>query len=137
MSNWTRFYDMSSGGGQKEAFKLCFIEADSETAAVIFYNRFGHSPDRVTCTCCGPDYSYDDERGDLAEASAYDRGCRNVKQGDDWVYLEEGDPERSWSPYVPLDEFVKRDDVMVIRAEDITDEDRRGSVPAQGYVWVD
>ena len=54
---WTRFHDMHSGGSQKEQWNLIFIEASQAEAELIFYNRFGHNPNRVSCTCCGPDYS--------------------------------------------------------------------------------
>lgn len=54
---WTEFYDMYSGGNAKEKWTRIFIEAREDDALAIFYNRFGHNPYRVTCTCCGPDYS--------------------------------------------------------------------------------
>jgi len=49
--------DMHSGGDLKEKWQYIYIEAPEEEAKVIFYNRFGHNPNRVTCTCCGKDYS--------------------------------------------------------------------------------
>ena len=58
------FMDMHSGGGLKERYSHIYIEAMGEDAAsLIFYNRFGHNPNRITCTCCGEDYAineYDD-----------------------------------------------------------------------------
>lgn len=54
---WTKFMDMHSGGGTKEDFEYLFIEAPIEEAKIIFYNRFGHNPEHITCTCCGSDYS--------------------------------------------------------------------------------
>ena len=56
MTRWTEFMDMHSGGGQKLDWAYIYIEAPLEEAKVIFYNRFGRNPDRVTCTCCGADY---------------------------------------------------------------------------------
>lgn len=53
----TTFLDMHSGGSRKEEYGLIAIEAPRDEAELIFYNRFGHNPNRVTCTCCGPDYS--------------------------------------------------------------------------------
>ncbi len=83
---YTRFMDMHSGGGLKEApYDKIFIEAPKDEARVIFYNRFGHSPDRVTCTCCGDDYSYDDGES-LAELSAYDRNCAT-----EYFYVDNGE----------------------------------------------
>lgn len=85
---WTRFMDMHSGGGQKEEWSKIYIEAPEEEAKVIFYNKFGHSPDRVTCTCCGEDYSTD-EGESLARVSAFDRGLRWVSDKRDHYYLTE------------------------------------------------
>lgn len=75
---WTRFMDMHSGGGTKEKpHEFIYIEALEEEAKVIFYNRFGHNPERVTCTCCGEDYSISSEKT-LRELTAYDRNCEYV-----------------------------------------------------------
>jgi len=123
---FTLFWDMHSGGYTKEPpFDKIFIEAPEDEAEVIFYNRFGHNPHRVTCTCCGPDYSISEEPT-LELATAYHRGC---KWGENEYDTESGD--------VSLDEYLARGDVLVIRAEDIKDEERHGSIPQQGYVWVD
>lgn len=55
---YTRFMDMYSGGSAKEdKFEYCYIEAPKEEAVMVFYHRFGHNPFRVSCTCCGEDYS--------------------------------------------------------------------------------
>ena len=73
MISWTHFWDMHSGGGCKEApYEHIFIEAPLEEAVRIFYNRFGHNPYRVSCTCCGEDYSVS-EYDTLEEATAYHR----------------------------------------------------------------
>ena len=53
---WTEFNDCHSGGGTKEQWEKIFIEAPKDEAVTVFYNRFGHNPRRVSCTCCGPDY---------------------------------------------------------------------------------
>jgi hypothetical protein len=54
---WTSFFDMSSGGGSKEDWNYILIELPQDQAEVYFYNRFGHNPHRISCTCCGSDYS--------------------------------------------------------------------------------
>ena len=107
---WTRFMDMHSGGGQKEDFVRCYIEAPEAEAVAIFYNRFRHNPNRVTCTCCGEDYSIT-ESETLEDATEYDRGD------------------------VPLVEYCKQEGVCVIRASQILTADKAGEVPEQGYVW--
>lgn len=68
---YTLFWDMNSGGEQKEKWSKIIIEAPEEEAKIIFYNRFGHSPDRVTCTCCGEDYSTSED-DNLFQLIAYD-----------------------------------------------------------------
>jgi hypothetical protein len=57
---WTVFLDMHCGGDCKEDASLIFIEAGIEEAKVVFYNMFHHNPERVSCTCCGPDYAIDE-----------------------------------------------------------------------------
>lgn len=128
---WTRFMDVHSGGGLKEDFQYCLIEAPEEEAKIIFYNRFGHNPERVSCTCCGEDYSISESKS-LEEATAYDRGCKWVKN----KYVEEPDPETSYKEYQTVAQYLKNDDVKVIYAQDIKPEERVGEVPQEGYVWV-
>ena len=72
---WTRFMDMHSGGGTKEPpYEYIYIEAPESEARVIFYNRFGHNPERVTCSCCGDDYSISEEET-LQQITAFERNC--------------------------------------------------------------
>lgn len=152
---WTQFWDMNSGGWQKEDWSQIYIEAPEEEAKVIFYNRFGHNPERITCTCCGEDYSIDEYKT-LTEATAYHRGCdssyfrpdgtecsqdeawvfgKGTKPGYSWGYVERGD-KSGYNKYKTLDEFLKSDDILVIYANDIKDDEREGYVPQQGYVWM-
>jgi len=85
----TRFMDMHSGGGCKEPpYNKIYIEAPEQEAMVIFQNRFGHNPNRVTCTCCGEDYSIDESKS-FAQASGYDRNCHSEQNGKEWSYVEE------------------------------------------------
>ena len=136
MTKWTRFMDMHSGGSTKEAsYEYIYIEAPETEAITIFFNRFGHNPRRVTCTCCGDDYSIGEEES-LQQATAFERGC-NDKDG---KYIEE--PRTSeYSDHVwtltTLEDYLKKETVLVIRKEDIKPEERKGSVPSQGYVWMD
>jgi hypothetical protein len=109
---WTTFLDMHSGGDQKEKWGHIFIEAPEDEAQVIFYNRFGHNPNRVTCTCCGNDYSVD-EHPTLEEATEFHRKGRTVE------------------------EYRKDPTVLIVPKSKILDSERKGTVPPQGYVWVD
>jgi hypothetical protein len=123
--------DMYSGGECKLGWELIFIEAPIKEAKVIFYNMFNRNPERVTCTCCGEDYSID-AHPSLEQASAFDRGCDYDKTG--WV--ERPNQKFSMHPYQTLDEFVKRKDVRIVRADQILPSTRMGDVPPEGYVWA-
>jgi len=129
---WTEFMDMNSGGGRKEKWSYIYIEAPEDEAKVIFYNRFGHNPERVTCTCCGDDYSIT-EYEDLRRATAYQRGCKCGKDG----YIEE--PDRKYDPnkqLISLEDYIKQDMSLVVDRDSIKPEERKGDVPSEGYVWM-
>lgn len=150
--------DMHSGGGCKEApYEKIYIEAPEEEAKIIFYNRFGHNPERVTCTCCGDDYSIG-EHDSLSIATGYDRNCQagyinengeEVPEEQAWVrgkgtipgvtftYFERADTRWGKSTLTKLEDYVKQKDVLVIQSSEITPEQRIGEVPEQGYVWRD
>lgn len=131
---WTRFMDMHSGGRSKEKFEYLYIEAPEKEARVIFYNRFGHNPERVTCTCCGDDYSIEEEET-LEQATAFERGCHfDEKAG---KYVERKSERYGWREYQTLEDYLKRPEIAVIRAGEIKDDERQGEVPQQGYVWVE
>ena len=119
---WTLFWDMHSGGGKKEQWDKIYIQAPENEAEIIFYNRFGHSPHRVTCTCCGEDYSLSESES-LEQASGYHRKC----QSKDGKYVGGQ----------PLDEYLALKTVLAIPNEEIKPEERIGTVPEQGYVWQD
>jgi hypothetical protein len=105
---WTQFWDMNSGGGQKEEWDRIYIEASCEQEAeIIFSRRFGHNPNRVTCHCCGSDYAISSDES-LENLTAYHR-------------------ERG---AVPLADYQKQSDVLFIHAADVKPEERIGEVPA-------
>jgi len=157
MGKWTRFMDMHSGGGTKEqGYEYIYIEAPQEEAEVVFYNRFGHSPSRVSCTCCGDDYSVTERAGELSEVTAFERNCdyayfdtkgrevplekawvrgRGMKKGYACGYVERS--RYDFLDVIPLDEWLNRGDVLVIYSNDIQPHERVGSVPIQGYQWVE
>jgi hypothetical protein len=128
---WTHFDDMHSGGKCKEEpYERIYIEAPEKEACVIFYNRFHHSPNRVSCTCCGEDYSTD-EYETLEQATGYHRGCAH-KGG---KYVEE--PDKYAKKVIKLSTYCKQKNVLVIRSKDIKASERVGDIPRQGYVWCD
>lgn len=162
---WTQFIDMHSGGGLKEKWQYIYIEAPEAEAKIIFYNRFGHNPERVTCTCCGADYSIE-ENGFLAQLTGFERHCASLetpkdskglyqKPDDPWFkehyYLEPGDEAEAQrhgyktktsdsikqGEHQALAQYMKNKDVLFIHAKDIKPKERKGKVPVQGYVWKD
>lgn len=62
-----------------------FIEAPESEAKVIFYNRFGRNPDKVTCACCGNDYSTSESES-LEQATGYYRNLRWCEDVRGWHY---------------------------------------------------
>lgn len=155
---FTLFWDMHSGGGQKEKWSKIYIEAPIEEAVKIFYNRFGHNPERVSCTCCGGDYSIE-EFETLEQASGYHRGCRlayfkndkEIPESEGFIFrIGKGKPkgvtsgyieepsDKNWNKkYQTMTEYVKNKDVLIIYEKDIRANERLGEVPDQGYVWMD
>lgn len=135
---WTQFWDMHSGGGLKESpYHYIYIEASIEEAKVIFYNRFGHNAERISCTCCGDDYTID-EYQTLELASAYHRDCYFDNDAESYVDKpkEAGALGYGRGNYQTLEQYKKHDDVLVIPTSEIKDGERTGDVPEQGYVCV-
>jgi len=131
-SKWTLFWDMHSGGGTKEEpYEKIYIEAPEEEAKVIFYNRFGHNPERVSCTCCGEDYSIS-ESDTLEQASGYHRNCAWNK--DAKGYIEK--PNEYNDTFLTVEDYSSQEDVLIIPKSEIKDSERIGDVPSEGYVWV-
>jgi len=155
---WTHFLDMQSGGTQKEKWGDIYIEAPIKEASLVFYNRFGHSPYRVTCTCCGEDYSLNESKN-LEQATGFSRGCafvyknakgqeverndaygygfgKGLKRGFSGCYVERVDEKRG-RPYLSLRDYVKSKGVKIIKRKDIKKSETVGELPTQGYIWYD
>jgi len=135
---WTHFFDMHSGGGQKEEWEHIYIQAPEDEAVIIFQNLFGHNPWRVSCSCCGSDYILT-ESNDLAQLTAYYRECRFSRLTGE--YIEEPNVYE-YSPavkvnYRTLGQYLNDPDAVFIPHEDIYPEDREGELRRQGYVWVE
>lgn len=152
---WTQFMDMHSGGGQKLEWQYIYIEAPEAEAAVIFQNLFGRNPHRVTCTCCGDDYSLS-ESETLEDATGFERGCASAYfdaegkrySDDDWYklpiekrrdlqhrYVEEHGGSKSYRPYRTLQDYLENSKIKIIRASEITPSQRQGELQEEGYVW--
>lgn len=170
---WTHFWDMHSGGGTKvirledgsyiegnrmtkagQPVNHIYIEAPEAEAKTIFYNRFGHNPERVSCTCCGDDYSISEGK-DLAQLTAFERHCAYDDDAQKWVerqcerlreYVPGAKDDAVWQAYLEsrgdaakyrtLEEYMNDPETLFIPATHIKPEERRGNVPAQGYMWV-
>lgn len=55
--SYTRFFDMSSGGKEKEAWTIITVNLPEDEAVKWFEDQFGHHPYNITCYCCGEDYA--------------------------------------------------------------------------------
>ena len=135
-SEWTCFSDMHSGGGLKEKRDFIFIEAPENEAKVIFYNRFGHNPERVSCTCCGDDYSISSGPSFL-QVSGFYRGCHFDDKKNCYLDKPSAVTRFGVNNYQTDAKFKKRKDVLVISADKIKAAERKGEVPKQGYVYID
>lgn len=162
---WTQFRDMHSGGDTKcLPYENIFIQAPEKEAVSVFYSRFKRSPKRVTCTCCGQDFSIL-EYPSLKQATGFERNCTPLEtprdpitgrfNNDDPIlianyYLDPGEePPVGYSlaggwPYSSyrlgrqwqsLEEYIIRPDVFVLTADDISEHERHLHVPEEGYVW--
>jgi len=120
---YTRFMDIHSGGFPKTQWDKIIIQAPKEEAIHIFYNRFNQHPHDVACTCCGENFSVS-ESSDLYQSTGYDRNC-NWQNG----YVEEQHPKNSWGKYLTLDEYLATQNVLVIFAHEINNEERTGYLP--------
>lgn len=159
---WTHFMDMGSGGGRKLKWAHIYIEAPENEAKIIFQNRFDRNPERVTCTCCGRDYSISEEET-LEQITAFQRGCayvyfdvkgNEVTEEDAWkrgagikngykgMYVERGGARFSFNKeYIPLDQYThsntfgRREPILIIGQLEIKPSERIGELREEGFVW--
>ena len=130
---WTIFIDMHSGGAAKAEQEHIYIEAPEGEASEIFSSRFGRSAYGVSCPCCGSDY-FVYEADSLGQATGNIRGCAR----ENGMYVEQ--PAKADERHVPvryqsLDEYLKRPDVLVIRADEFP-ADSLPSVPRSADTLV-
>ena len=115
-STWTVLSPMSG----KFHTRIYIIEANTDLATRVYAARnSGRHPEKVSCDCgCGADYSMDEVCGTLSEATAWLRYC-------DWRGHRYVEGRKLQSPdkwqYHTLEQFLARQDVTLIRAEDICD----------------
>ena len=120
---WTHFWDMHSGGDLKVSpFDHIYIEASERDAMSVFYARFGFNPHRISCSCCGEDYSVSEYKT-FKEASCFQRGDRISKL--------QPEPTNITS----VKDYKKQEDVKVIRAKEIVDTEKSHVLHEEGWVW--
>lgn len=129
---WTRFMDMHSGGGCKEyPFEYIYIQYPKDVAERVFYLMFGHNPDRVTCTCCGNDYSVDESK-DLKQATGYNRSC--AYNADKKLYIESRVSEYSHRRRpMGVKAYCTQENVLVIYKDMVDASNIPHELPLEGY----
>ncbi len=148
---WTTFMDMHSGGRLKASHQWIVIEAPQALAELVFYNRFGHNPNRITCTCCGEDYSVSEHENSRDGIRYHWRwgsiyGKRARKHSDVRVAALQAMAEQNDSPQEAENARIAirrqkralqwtRQNVLFIKHEDIQPHEKVGSVPVEGWVW--
>lgn len=131
MTKWTHFWDMHSGGRTKiEPYNHIFIELPEKEAISAFYSRFNRNPNRITCTCCGSDYSIS-EYDSLERATSFFRNVEIQEDGTEKPrnnYFGNGKPRT-------MDELKAEKDFLFICEEDARKEDTTYEPPEEGWVW--
>jgi hypothetical protein len=128
---WTLFWDMHSGGRQKLDWDKILIQADEGTARAIFQNRFDRDPDNVTCSCCGEDYSVNEESS-ISQAIGYHLGwhCEKGQYIERQRRWHNGNPDESFrtmKDFLADPEHEHADGrVKFIFREEFTERDLRG-----------
>ncbi len=114
---WTLFWDMHSGDGVKEQnvqgeeITKIYIEAPEDEAIKIFYNRFDHNPNRVSC---GEDYSISEESS-FAQISGYHRNCGWDKETNS--YSDEIQSEYTDRKVISIEKYKKQPEVLIISTD--------------------
>jgi len=114
----TQFKDMHSGGGTKTPYENIYIEASESDAIDFFKSWFGRDPYRITCSCCGQDFSvksYDS----LQQATGYNRNC----EYEDGRYIEKPKSYAGSSrELLTVDELLDKDSVTFFSQSDVESE---------------
>ena len=82
VGTWTKFFDMHTGGFNKEPWDTILIQAPRTEAINVFLNVFGHNPHDIGCKCCGINYSIVEDEADIGELSESLRGVLLIKASD-------------------------------------------------------
>lgn len=111
------------------------IEGDTDLAIRVYAARNGgRHPEKVSCDCgCGPDYFVTEVDGSLRTATARLRNCnvRETRSGDTVVSeLRARANPSSWD-YHTLEQFLAREDVVVIGSADISEDERHYRMPVR------
>jgi hypothetical protein len=126
--------DMHSGGGSKEDYDMIYIEAPQDVAEIVFYNRFGHNPNNVGCSCCGENYSISEEEN-LEQLTAYERNCEYDDATRKYIEVARTSVYYKWE-HVSLEDYLTQEEVLIIYAHEIQDHETRGSMKRKGWVYL-
>lgn len=109
---WTMLTDRNAGGDlRRPPIEVIFVEANVTTTFEALQHGFDVWMYDHTCDCCGADY--DVKTGDdLARMTWFKRGCTLVNGH----VAEYG---TQWCEYIPLDEYLARPTVHVVRADEV------------------
>ena len=119
---WVHFWDMHSGGDNKiGTYEHIYIQAGLKPSATaitasateIFERLFGRDPDNVTCSCCGNDFSIDED-DNLYQVTGYDRGCTTDSNG---KYVEYPAKTKYARKYVSLHDYIQQEDVCIVYSD--------------------
>ena len=107
---WFKFNDMHTGGFTKTDYDVIYIQANTETDAInVFKSKFQIEPYDIACDCCGYDFAISEENS-LQQMTAYERGCEYSKDLSEYIEIQGS----QYRDYIPLDDYVKRNDVLVL-----------------------
>jgi len=107
---WTEFFDKCPGGKLQTSWAYIYVEKPEQEAIEVFKAALKLDPTDVHSSQCGEDYArYEHET--LQEATAYRRGCEFNSHAGDWL---ETQCKTQMHKYQPLNEFLKRQDVLVL-----------------------
>lgn len=111
--NYTRFFDMCSGGNQKLAWSVIYVNLPENEAIEWFENRFNRNPNNVTCNCCGEDYSISsaDTLENLTQFQRNQKFREMVVKNNPNIDYE---TYRKITEEISLEEYLSLDDVLYI-----------------------
>jgi hypothetical protein len=110
-TKWTSFMDITPDEFVREFYEMVYIEAPKSEALVVFYNRFGYNEYKTSVV-------FEDS---LEQLTGFHRKCT-------W---DEKNVCYDTNTGISISEYEKQPDVLMIRADEINDEEKIGDLPAK------